>query len=493
MPPGASTSSTQPSVVQTSPCPTSGSARCDRLPVEVNDFHRLGAHELLAGYAAGGFSPVEVVEALAARIEATEPVLNAFFTPTPVSAIAAARVAEERWREGRARPLEGVPFGVKDLFDTAGIRTTYGSPMFDRHVPDRDARAVERMQDSGAILLGKTATDEFAYGIAGVNPHYGPARNPWNPERVSGGSSSGSGVAVGAGYVPLALGSDTGGSIRSPSSFCGIVGFKGTWGAISTDGMWAMGRSLDHRRPDGEVADRRRAHAPGPVEGSRGREIARSLASGLAPLPAEARLGVCPDLEQIPLDADVRTVFDGAVASFACAGYTPREARFRQAPEVQSTFVPIRDAETLYTHRAAGLFPARRGVQRADVLPARNGRERRPGRVPRRLHEPVAARRGLRRPVRRGRRAARAARDRPAAADRRRRAGSTGVERSGPPHDPENLLALPACAVRAGFDNAGLPVGVQLVGAPGADALVLAAAQTFFEATAAVQDQWPDL
>ena len=127
-----------------------------------------------------------------------------------------AKRAEASWRDGNARPLEGVPFGVKDLFDTAGVRTTYGSPMFDDHVPAQDAGAVARMLEAGGILAGKTSTDEFAYGIAGVNPHYGAVRNPWDEERVSGGSSSGSGAALAARLVPLTLGSDTGGSIRSP-------------------------------------------------------------------------------------------------------------------------------------------------------------------------------------------------------------------------------------------------------------------------------------
>jgi len=454
----------------------------------VTDFTRLSARELLTGYAARDFSPVEVVEALAARIEATEPVLNAFLTPTPERALAAARVAEERWREGRQRALEGVPFGVKDLFDTAGVRTTYGSPMYDDHVPDRNARAVERMYDAGAILLGKTATDEFAYGIAGVNPYYGPARNPWDPERVSGGSSSGSGAAVGAGTVPLALGSDTGGSIRSPSSFCGIVGFKGTWGAISTDGMWAMGRTLDHVGPMARTpADAGLMHGV-LVEGSRGREIAGSLASGVPALSHDARVGVCPDLEQIPLEPEVRAVFETAVAAFPDVA----EVRFPRAGEVLSTFVPIRDAETLYTHRTAGLFPGRReeyseltysrlaaaaSVGLDEYLVASANRWRLAEAFAE-LFEEVDV---LIAPL---------ATASPPRIDNEA-ADQQAWDALGLHMVPENLLGLPACAVRAGFDGAGLPVGVQLVGAPGADALVLAAAQTFFEATAAVQERWP--
>jgi aspartyl-tRNA(Asn)/glutamyl-tRNA(Gln) amidotransferase subunit A len=451
----------------------------------VTDFHHLSAQELLAGYAARDFSPVEVVEALAARIEATEPVLNAFFTPTPERALAAARLAEERWREGRARALEGVPYGVKDLFDTAGVRTTYGSPMFDGHVPERDAPAVARMEDAGAILLGKTATDEFAYGIAGVNPHYGPAHNPWDPAHVSGGSSSGSGVAVGSGTVPLALGSDTGGSIRSPSSYCGIVGFKGTWGAVSTDGMWAMGRTLDHAGPMARTpADVALMHGV-LVDGSRGREVAASLAAGVT---GELRVGVCPDLEQIRLEPEVRAVFDSAVAVFRDV----REVRFPRAGEVLPTFVPIRDAETLYTHRAAGLFPDRR-----DEYSERTYTQLAAA-LDKGLDEYLVA------SANRWRLAEAMAelfRDVDVLVAPTMSASPPRIDDDAPDQQawdavgrhmvPENLLGLPACAVRAGFDSSGLPVGVQLVGAPGTDGVVLAAAQRFFEATPAVQERRP--
>ena len=448
----------------------------------MTELHRLSAQELLAGYAARDFSPVEVVEALAARIEATEPMLNAYFTPTPERALAAARTAEERWRDGRARALEGVPYGVKDLFDTAGVRTTYGSPMFDDHVPARDARAVERMEDAGAILLGKTATDEFAYGIAGVNPHYGPARNPWDTAHVSGGSSSGSAVAVAACTVPLALGSDTGGSIRSPSSYCGIVGLKGTWGAISNDRMWAMGRTLDHAGPMARTpADAALMHGV-LVEGSRGREIGAALAGGAF---GEPRVGLCPDLEQIPLRPEIRAVFESAVAVFGDV----REVRFPRAGEVLSTFVPIRDAETLYTHRAAGLFPDRR-AEYGELTSTRLA-----GALDKGLDEYLVA------SANRWRLAEEMAElftEVDVLVAPTMTAPPPRIEGDAPDQQawdelglhmvPENLLGLPACAVRAGFDSSGLPVGMQIVGAPGSDAVVLAVAQRFFDATPAVQE-----
>ncbi len=458
------------------------------------EVYEFTAHDLLAGYANREFTPLEVVDALAARIEETEPLLNAFFTSTVEAARAEAIGAGERWQHGNARPLEGVPFGVKDLFDTAGVRTTYGSPIYDTHVPEHDARAVERIREAGGILLGKTATDEFAYGIAGVNPHYGPARNPWDHTRVSGGSSSGSGVAVAAGCVPLALGSDTGGSIRSPASFCGIVGFKGTWGAIDTTGMWAMGRTLDHAGPMARTpADAALLHRV-LVEGSRGRPIAGALEGGLAALPPGTRVGICPDLELVPLDADVRSVFESVGATFERMGFTSHEVRFPRARDVLPTFVPIRDAETLFTHRRAGLFPSRRADYSALTY----------------AHLAAAETVGL---------------DEYLVASAERwllaeafaalfedidlllapLATSTPprIDGAQPDEDawnavglhmvPENLLGVPACAVRAGFDADGLPVGVQLVGPVGADALTLTAAQAFFEATPEVQERRPDL
>jgi aspartyl-tRNA(Asn)/glutamyl-tRNA(Gln) amidotransferase subunit A len=456
--------------------------------------HHLSARDLLAAYGRRQLSPLEVVESLSARIEETEPALNAFFTTTVESAQLEAKAAAERWQRREPRVLEGVPFGVKDLFDTAAVRTTYGSLMYDDHVPERDARAVERVRAAGGILLGKLATDEFAYGIAGVNPHYGPARNPWDPSRVSGGSSSGSGVAVGAGCVPLALGSDTGGSIRSPSSFCGIVGLKGTWGAISTDGMWAMGRTLDHAGPMARTpADAALLHGV-LVEGAIGAHIVRELEGGLTPGRPATRIGLCPDLEQIPLGAGVRRVFDSAAATFARMGFPVREVRFPRAAAVASTFVPIRDAETLLTHRAAGLFPSRR-EEYGELTFVRLAAAEAVG-----LDDYVVA-----------------------SFERRRLAAAFAdlfeavdvllapVMTAPPPRIddpepdqavwdalglhmiPENLLGVPACAIRAGFDDHGLPVGVQLVGPAGADARVLAAAQAFFDATEQVQAARPAL
>src|SRR5581483_6272914 len=218
--------------------------RRDRGGAPVTELAYESAERLLEELAARRLSPVELLDALAARIEAVDEHVGGFTALCLERAREEARAAEAAWGRGEARPLEGLPFGVKDLFDSEGVRTAYGSPMFASHVPARDAEAVRRARAAGAILVGKTQTHEFAWGITSVNELMGSARNPWAPERLSGGSSGGSAVALATGEVPLALGSDTGGSIRVPSAFCGTVGLKPTWGRISAAGAWPLARSL---------------------------------------------------------------------------------------------------------------------------------------------------------------------------------------------------------------------------------------------------------
>ncbi len=191
-------------------------------------------------------SPVELTEAALARIERVDPVLHAFIIVMAAEARAAARAAEQEIGAGRYRgPLHGVPIGVKDLCETAGVRTTAGSSFLSRWVPDRDATVVRKLRDAGAVIIGKLNLHEFAFGATGINPHTGTARNPWDLDRLTGGSSSGSGAAVAAGTCFAALGSDTGGSIRMPASLCGIVGIKPTHGRVSLRGVVPLAPSLD--------------------------------------------------------------------------------------------------------------------------------------------------------------------------------------------------------------------------------------------------------
>jgi aspartyl-tRNA(Asn)/glutamyl-tRNA(Gln) amidotransferase subunit A len=193
--------------------------------VHYSTIRELGAH-----YRARRLSPVEVTRALLARIEKLDGGLHAFLTVTPERALADARAAEEAIARGDTRPLLGVPVAHKDIYLTRGIRTTGGSALLADWVPDQDATCVTRWHEAGTVMLGKLITHEFAFGLQFPGHRFPHARNPWNPAHIPGGSSSGSGAALAAGLVHGATGSDTGGSIRGPAAFCGIVGLKPTYG-----------------------------------------------------------------------------------------------------------------------------------------------------------------------------------------------------------------------------------------------------------------------
>ena len=211
-----------------------------------NDLHYLTITQAAALLEAKELSPVELVAAHLDRITQTDERLNSFITLLADKATAAAASAESEIQSGDYRgPLHGIPIGLKDLYYTKGIRTTVGSKIMRDFIPDYDAAVTERFRDAGAILLGKLQMHEFALGATSENPHDGPARNPWDTTRITGGSSGGSGSAVAAGQCMAALGSDTGGSIRIPASACGIVGHKPTFGRVSRIGVFPLANSLD--------------------------------------------------------------------------------------------------------------------------------------------------------------------------------------------------------------------------------------------------------
>ena len=200
----------------------------------------------------GKISPVDLVRQTLARIEKLQPALNAYITVTADAALEQARRAEREIREGNYRgPLHGIPYAAKDLFYTKGIRTTVGSKILTDFVPDYDATVIEKLTAAGAILIGKAGLHEWAYGITSNNPHFGSIRNPWDTERIPGGSSGGSAAALAADLCGFSLGSDTGGSIRIPASFCGLAGLKPTFGRVSRYGVFPLGHTLDHAGPFG--------------------------------------------------------------------------------------------------------------------------------------------------------------------------------------------------------------------------------------------------
>ncbi|PFG74324.1 amidase [Tepidiforma thermophila] len=195
-------------------------------------------------------SPTELTRACLERIERLNPRLNAFVLVTAERAQADAARAEEELQAGIYRgPLHGIPVGLKDLYDTAGIETAAGSAVLRGRIPERDAAAAAMLREAGAVLLGKTNTHEFAWGTTTNNPHTGPTRNPWDPERIPGGSSGGSGAAIAARLALGTLGTDTGGSIRIPAALCGCVGLKPTFGRVSRAGIIPMSWQFDHAGP----------------------------------------------------------------------------------------------------------------------------------------------------------------------------------------------------------------------------------------------------
>jgi aspartyl-tRNA(Asn)/glutamyl-tRNA(Gln) amidotransferase subunit A len=195
-------------------------------------------------------SAVELTQSSLDRITKLNLSLNAFITVMAERGLASAKAADQELARGIDRgPLHGIPVAVKDLFYTKGTRTTAGSRIFANFVPEYDAAAVEKLASAGAVVVGKTGMHELAYGVTSTNPHYGAVRNPWDLERIPGGSSGGSGSAVAADIVAVALGSDTGGSIRIPASFCGVVGLKPTYGRVSRYGALPLAFSLDHMGP----------------------------------------------------------------------------------------------------------------------------------------------------------------------------------------------------------------------------------------------------
>ena len=207
--------------------------------------HRQTLTQLAADLRARKVSSVELVRTFLARIEASQPELNAFVSITAEQALADAEAADQRLAGGGGGALEGVPIGHKDLFCTAGVRTSCGSRMLANFVSPYDATVVARLKAAGAVMLGKLNMDEFAMGSSNETSHFGPVRNPWNTALVPGGSSGGSAAAVAARLLPAATATDTGGSIRQPAAFCGITGIKPTYGRVSRYGMIAFASSLD--------------------------------------------------------------------------------------------------------------------------------------------------------------------------------------------------------------------------------------------------------
>ncbi|MCW6507460.1 amidase [Lichenifustis flavocetrariae] len=212
--------------------------------------HELSIAEAGRALRSGQLTSLALTEATLARIDALNPQLHAFVTLTRDRALADAAKADTAFARGLdAGPLQGIPYGLKDIYGTAGIRTTCHSHLLHDHIPEVDCAVEEKLRAGGGVLIGKLGTFEFAIGGPSFDLPFPPARNPWNPDHFTGGSSSGSAAAVASGMVRLAMGSDTGGSIRGPAALCGTVGFKPTYGRVSRRGVFPLAYSLDHCGP----------------------------------------------------------------------------------------------------------------------------------------------------------------------------------------------------------------------------------------------------
>ena len=324
--------------------------------------------DIAAALRAKTVSAVELATESLARIEAGNPKINAFVTVDHEGALAAARAADASIAAGKAGPLTGIPLAHKDVFCTEGVLTTCGSKMLANFVSPYDAHVVSLLKNAGAVMVGKTNMDEFAMGSSNESSHSGPTRNPWNTAKVPGGSSGGSAAAVAARMVPIATGSDTGGSVRQPASLCGITGIKPTYGTVSRFGMIAYASSLDqggafartaadcaqllsamtgHDPRDSTSLERSYDHY--------GADLARPL-TGL-------RIGLPKEFFAEGMESDVRLAVEAALAEYRKLGATTVEVSLPNARLAIPAYYVIAPAEASsnlsrfdgvrYGHRAA--------------------------------------------------------------------------------------------------------------------------------------------
>jgi len=440
--------------------------------------------ELGAGYRARTFSPVEVTRALLARVEKLDGGLHAFVTLTPERALADARAAEEALGRGDARPLLGIPVAHKDIYLTRGIRTTGGSALLADWVPDEDATCVTRLQRAGAVMLGKLITHEFAFGIQFPGHRFPAAKNPWDLERMPGGSSSGSGAALAAGLAFGALGSDTGGSIRGPASFCGIAGLKPTYGRCSRAGVLTLSWTLDHTGPMARTVEDcayllEALAGYDPADPASSREPVGDYVTPLGRGVRGLRVGVPREFFFEGIDPEVEKACGQALAMLRQFGASVQDVQIPSTQSAAANTIILLAEAFAYHEQDLRTHPERFGeILRERMLAG--------GLIT--AAEYVQAQR-LR------------ARLRGEMADVLRTVDVLATPTSPKPaptfavvYDPEygfprgntspfNLTGLPALAVPCGFSGAGLPLSIQIIGRPFDEATVLRVGHTYEQAT----------
>ncbi|MBI2963438.1 MAG: amidase [Deltaproteobacteria bacterium] len=444
---------------------------------------RIGARKL---------SALELTEAYLARIERLNPTINAFVSVTAERALADARRAtDEIARAGSRGPLHGIPLALKDLFETAGIRTTGGGKFFADHVPRADSTVARRLREAGSVLLGKLNTHEFAYGVTTDNPHFGTTRNPWDTSRIPGGSSGGSGAAVAASLAATTLGTDTGGSIRIPASLCGATGLKPTYGRVSKAGVFPLSFLFDH---------------PGPIaDSAEDAAIVLEAIAGYDPADATTvrtpveryREGLVRGLKGLRVGVPRRYFYDRLDGEVAGAVETALGLLRTLGAEVRDVEVPSSEGAVLGLF---GLILAEAQHIHADRLARRPqdfGKD-----VLAILSNPAPTTAAVVAALAEARQLTAAMRDALESVDALAtpttpvtavKIGQETVRYGGAEEPaiftmirctaPFNATHLPALSLPCGFTREGLPVGLQLVGRPFDESTILAAGHAYQQAT----------
>jgi len=436
-------------------------------------------------------SSMELTNAALACIERLNPATNAVQLVMAEAAREGARQADAELARGEGRgPLHGIPVAVKDLFYTKGVRTTGGSKLFEDFVPDHDAAVVESLRAGGAVLMGKTGLHELAYGITSSNPHFGAVRNPWDRDRIPGGSSGGSGAAVAAGMVFMAMGSDTGGSIRIPASFCGVVGLKPTYGRVSRFGSMPLAYSLDHMGPlTRSVRDAAAVlnviAGYDPRDETTSRRPVENYVPDVQPSLKGMRIGM-PDnyyLDRLDPDVDfaVRAAFRTAESHGAEIVPLPvpdidafnTVARLILLAEATAALEPYLERRDQFGEDVMALLDQGRLIPATDYINAQR----------------------LRRKMQREFQALWSRVDclfTPTTPITAPRIGETTTKIGGELQNVRlattrfvraiNLLGIPAASIPCGSDQRGLPIGLQIVGKPFSEAVIMRAAQAVLPA-----------
>ena len=322
--------------------------------------HELSIAEAGSRIAAGELAPVDLTRAFLERIDRHDENVHSYVLICGDQAVAEAERAGVEIRKGRYRgPLHGIPVALKDIVNTKGIRTTYGSRQYEHHVPDRDAHPWARLKDAGAILLGKLSNHEFANAGPSLDGLFPPPLNPWNHDRYPGGSSSGSGAAVAAGLCMMAVGTDTGGSIRVPAAFCGIAGLKPTYGLVSRHGVFAVSNSMDHCGPiTWTAADCALALSVmaghDPEDPSSANLPTVDYASALGERLDGLRVGCVRHFsrEDYAVDEEVNDAVDVALSVMAELGATVTDVALPSLSDFHAATLPIMVAEAYAVHEA---------------------------------------------------------------------------------------------------------------------------------------------